>query len=224
MLVYSLSNTKLSLMVNCERCFWLEMQNLWHRPRSIFPSLMSGMDLILKTHFDRFRGSSILPPELDSIDGTYTLFQDKKLLSEWRDARRGIRWKDAHGNVLMGAVDELLQNEGKLVVLDFKTTGFPVKNDSDKYYRNQLNIYSFLLQKNGYEVEQFAYLLFYVPNHVTEQGSIVFDTSLIRVKTDTQAAEQLFNRAIALLHNDCPDKKCEWCMFVVPGQKSLEGK
>ena len=32
------------------------------RPRGIFPSLPSGMDRVIKTYFDHYRGS--LPPEL----------------------------------------------------------------------------------------------------------------------------------------------------------------
>ena len=51
-------------MVDCPRCFWLAQHNIWKRPPGIFPSLPSGMDKILKEHFDKFMEKGELPPEL----------------------------------------------------------------------------------------------------------------------------------------------------------------
>ena len=87
------------------------------------------MDRILKEHFDSFIGKG-LPPELSSLNGSAKLFDDLKLLNEWRNFRKGICWKDEKGNTFLGAIDTLLLNGEKLIVLDFKTRGFPVKENS----------------------------------------------------------------------------------------------
>ena len=64
MKTFKLSPSFISLMEECKRCFWLEKHKVWSRPVAIFPSLPSGMDNILKKHFDKFRDRNRLPPEL----------------------------------------------------------------------------------------------------------------------------------------------------------------
>ena len=82
-----------------------------------------------------------------------------------------------------------------LIVLDYKTRGFPLKEDTKDHYQNQLDIYNFLLRKNGYETEDFAYLLFYHPDKVTEKGDVIFHTDLIKMKIDIKNAEKIFKEA-----------------------------
>ena len=208
-----LSNSSLSLMKECPRCFWLDKHKKWKRPSGIFPSLPSGMDGILKTHFDKFRDRGELPPELSNniyCEGM-NLFDNKELLKEWRNNLKGIKWEDEDGNILHGAVDNILMNGKRLIVLDYKTRGFALKEDTADHYQNQLDIYNFLLRKNEYETEDYGFLLFYVPSKVTETGEVIFETSLVKKKIDVKNAEELFEKAINLLNGDCPDKYCEWC-------------
>ncbi|MCX6750872.1 MAG: PD-(D/E)XK nuclease family protein, partial [Candidatus Pacearchaeota archaeon] len=148
---YKLSPSSLSLMHECPRCFWLDKHDVWKRPASIFPSLPSGMDGILKTHFDKFRDRGLLPPELRESEckNECKLFDDSEKLKIWRNNLKGISWTDKNGNILHGAVDNLLQKGEKLIVLDYKTRGYPVKEDTAEHYQNQLDIYNFLLRKNG---------------------------------------------------------------------------
>ena len=61
---YRLSPSALNLFKECPRCFWLTHHKVWKRPSGIFPSLPSGMDRILKVHFDKFRDGGRLPPEI----------------------------------------------------------------------------------------------------------------------------------------------------------------
>lgn len=210
---FKLSPSSLGLMQKCQRCFWLDKHNVWKRPRAPFSSLPNGMDLILKSHFDKFRDRNELPPELSENGHTkeMKLFEDEPLLIVWRDAFKGIQWKDPKGNILMGAVDNLLTNGKKIVVLDYKTKGFPAKENDHIYSQHQLDIYNFLLRKNGYDTEDFALLLFYFPSNVTETGEFIFDTELRKVRINSENAEKLFNRAINLLNSECPDSGCEWC-------------
>mgnify|MGYP001561568517 FL=1 len=120
---------------------------------------------------------------------------------------------DEQGNILFGAVDNILINGKKLVVLDYKTKGYPIKdeNESGNSYQNQLDFYNFLLRKNGYETEDYAFLLFYIPSKVLETGEVIFETVLARRDVNIKNAEKIFESAIKLLNSDCPEKSCEWC-------------
>lgn len=218
---YKLSPSSLSLMGECPRCFWLSQHNVWKRPAGIFPSLPSGMDRILKAHFDKFRDRGELPPELRENNECkeMVLFNDADKMKAWRNNLRGISYKDDKGNVLHGAVDNIMKEGDKLVVLDYKTRGFELKEDTHEHYQDQLNIYNFLLRKNGYETEDYAFLLFYVPKEVNETGEVIFDTTLKKMRINVKDAEELWKRALKLLDGSCPDERCDWCRGVENSDK-----
>ncbi len=217
---FKLSPSSLSLMEECPRCFWLDKHDVWKRPASIFPSLPSGMDRILKNHFDKFRDKGQLPPELcDNEHCSQTkLFgeseEEKGLLRVWRSNLKGIAFQDDKGNILHGAVDNLLKKGSKLIVLDYKTRGFPLKEDTHEHYQNQLDIYNFLLKKNGYDTEEYAFLLFYIPKEVLETGEVIFDTSLVKMQINVKNAEKLFQQGLEVLNGQCPNGACEWCKHI----------
>ena len=212
-MTYKLSPSSLSLMEECPRCFWLTHHNIWKRPQGIFPSLPSGMDKILKEHFNRFRDKNELPPEIckNNHCRNLRLFDDREKLKIWQNNFKGIRYEDGEGNVLHGAVDNILVNGKKLIVLDYKTRGYALKEDTHEHYQNQLDIYNFLLRKNGYDTEDYSFLLFYIPNKVNNTGEVVFDTNLVKVKTNSSNGEKVFKKGLRLLNEEIPKERCEWC-------------
>ena len=218
-MIYKLSPSSLNLLEECPRCFWLHYHGK-KRPEGIFPSLPSGMDRILKEHFDRFRDKGKMPPELreNKLSAGCRLFDDKEKLGEWRNNFRGISVKDKKGNILHGAVDNILIKGKKLVVLDYKTRGYPCKEDTHEHYRNQINIYNFLLRENGFSTADYGFLLFYYPNKVLETGEVVFDTKLIKMEVDTGKAKRIWARALNVLNGACPrkhgEKICPWCALL----------
>jgi hypothetical protein len=210
---FKLSPSALNLMKECPRCFWLAQHKVWKRPQGIFPSLPSGMDKILKEHFNRFMEKGELPPELceNGHCKNMSLFNNHTLLAIWRSNFKGIRYEDKEGNILRGAVDNILMKGKKLIVLDYKTRGYALKEDTAEHYQDQLDIYNYLLRKEGYDTENYAFLLFYVPKEVTETGEVIFDTELVKMKIDVKNADKIFKKAIKLLNSECPKKSCEWC-------------
>ncbi len=217
-MTFKLSPSQLNLMHECPRCFWLTCHEKWKRPAGIFPSLPSGMDSILKKHFDKFMEKGKLPPELcneknETECKNLKLFDDKKLLYEWRNSRKGLWFEDGEGNILHGGIDNLLINKlnNKIIVLDYKTRGLPLKEDTHEHYQDQLNIYAFLLKKLGKEVEDFAYLLFYHPKEVLDSGAVIFHTDLKKMNVSPDDAEDIFKKALKLLDGKCPSTTCEWC-------------
>jgi len=210
---FKLSPSALNLMKECPRCFWLTQHKVWKRPAGIFPSLPSGMDRILKTHFDKFRDKKQLPPELceNGHCKNMKLFDDKEKMRIWQSNFKGVSWTDEKGNELHGAVDNILVKGKKLIVLDYKTRGYALKEDTAEHYRLQQNVYNFLLRKNGYETEDYFFLLFYVPKEVMATGEVIFDTTLVKMKVEVKKAEKAWKEALKLLDGECPKKGCEWC-------------
>ncbi|MBU1005390.1 MAG: PD-(D/E)XK nuclease family protein [Nanoarchaeota archaeon] len=218
---YKFSPSSLSLLKDCPRCFWLRFNKGIKRPEGIFPSLPSGMDKVLKEHFDRFMEKGELPPVLKDYDDNCKLFDDKELLKIWRSNFKGIQWKDEGDNLLRGAVDNILVKGKKLIVLDYKTRGFPLKDDTADHYQNQLDIYNFLLRKNNYETEDYSYLLFYHPKNVNENGDVIFNTDLVKMKIDVKNAEKILKNALTTLKGEMPEpsKECNYCRWVDSNHK-----
>ncbi len=211
---YKLSPSTLSLLEECPRCFWLHMVKKIKRPSGPFPSLPSGIDLVLKKHFDKYRKLGRLPPELERHKIKARLFSNTALLDTWRNNLHGIQWTDSDtGIVLRGAVDEVLDKNGTLIILDFKTRGFPVKDDTAEFYRDQIDIYNFLLRKNGFKTADYGYLLFLHPEGINGHSSFLFETELATLKINVKHAEELFRKAVRVLSGDMPavSKECQFC-------------
>jgi len=212
---YKFSPSSLSLLKDCPRCFWIKFNKDIKRPEGIFPSLPSGMDKILKIHFDSYMEKGELPPELKELKDV-KLFDDEELLKVWRSNFKGIPWEDKEGNLFRGAIDNLLKKGKKLIVLDYKTRGYPLKDDTAAHYQDQLDIYNILLRKNGYETEDYAYLLFYHPDKVNGNGDVVFNTDLVKMKIDIKNAEKIFKDALNVLKGKIPKcaEECGFCKWI----------
>ena len=210
-----LSPTSLNLLNDCPRCFWLQLTGRVKRPSGIFPSLPGGMDKVLKEYFDSYMKKGLLPPELSELKG-FALFDDEELLRIWRNNRKGIKYVDkASGALLHGAVDNILTKGKKLVVLDYKTRGYPLKEDTAGHYQAQMDAYNYLLRKNGYDTEDYAFLLFYYPKGV-HKDNVQFAKELVKMKTDVKNAEKLFKTAIKICQQEksppsSPD--CKFCEY-----------
>lgn len=64
-----ISPSSIALFIECPRCFWLYKTKGIRRPSMAFPSLPSGMDKILKEHFDEHRKDGSRPNEINSEIG-----------------------------------------------------------------------------------------------------------------------------------------------------------
>lgn len=212
---FRLSPSTVSLFLDCPRCFWRALNQQVHRPRGIFPSLPGGMDLVIKDYFDGYRARGEMPPEVKGkVRGT--LFPDREVLERWRNWRLGLRYEDREsGGVLSGALDDCLVEKDKYIPLDYKTRGGDLRGGEEKYYQHQLDIYSLMLQENGFPAAGAAYLLYYIPKKVAEGGQVRFDVIPHEVKTDTERARETLREAIACLKEPMPARhsECEYCSW-----------
>ncbi len=210
-----LSPSSLNLFLECPKCFWLAQNKGIHRPSGAFPSLPGGIDSILKEYFDKFREKGVLPPEIKGkVIGK--LLDDKSLIAKWRANRVGIRFYDEKLDAeLMGALDECLVEDDYYIPVDYKTRGWLAKEDSHSYYQNQLNVYTLLLERNGYKHKNFAYILFYSPKEVIGDGKILFNVEPRRVVVYPRHAYAVFEKAVKVLRGPQPESHstCDFCAW-----------
>jgi len=211
---YTLSPSTLNILEDCPRCFWLHFNENIRRPTFPFPSLPSGIDRVLKDYYDSYRAKKKLPPELEELRGA-KLYDDVEKLDEWRSFGKGLRWKDKKNNIIRGTIDDLLEKDGKLIVVDYKTRGFPLKEDTADYYKMQLHMYNFLLEKNGQKTHDYSYLIFYRPEKVRKSRIITFNTDLVKVETSAKDAEKFLKKALKTLKGDMPERseECGYCKW-----------
>ena len=210
-----LSASALNVFNDCKRCFYLDRKMKAPRPRGIFSSLPGGVDGILKARFDSMRGQ--LPKEMQTgeLDG-WRLFSDAVLLGKRRNWRSNdLVHKDHKGNTLVGALDDILENEaGDLMApLDVKTKGTePDQDYCERYYQRQLDIYALLLSKK-HDVAAFGALLYFWPVECAD-NLIKFESKVFLLEVSAARAGSIFDEAIELLESDeLPDAsvKCEFC-------------
>lgn len=215
-----LSPSTISLYKECPRCFWLQLNEKVQRPRGIFPSLPGGMDLAIKKYFDKYRGA--LPPELEGkIDGV--LMDDMPLLNKWRNWRSGLTYRDKDRDaILFGALDDCLIQSKSYMPLDYKTRGFPPKDGaSEEYYQHQLDAYALMLAENAYKVLDYAYLVYYYPKEVKENGIVAFEVKPVKINTDIERARKIFTEAVDLLKGKLP-KEHSTCEFGIWYKLAME--
>lgn len=212
-----LSPSTLNLFLECPRCFWLEKNKNIKRPRGIFPSLPGGMDQVIKAYFDKYRQKNELPPEAKNrLNGK--LLNNLDLLNRWRSWRStDLVYEDKKLNaILSGALDDCLVENGFYIPLDYKTRGSDFNEDPRKYYQTQLDCYCLMLESSGYRTKNLAYLLYYWPEEVLEDGLVRFKVEPLKVETNLESARKIFQQAVETLRGFIPlaSSECEYCSLV----------
>ena len=210
-----LSPSSLNLFIECPLCFWLAKKKWIRRPPPYPYSLNAAVDQLLKQEFDEYREKNEAPPIILQNNIPAKLFSDQKLLNEWRNNFKGLRYYDSELKAtLFGAVDDVLEFEsGALAPLDFKSTGSREPKIYDSF-QLQMNVYSYLLEKNGFESIGKGYFAFYIVDK--ENGFInrlPFKEVLREVEVDSSFVLDVFKKAVMLLRNDDPPKHDKDCNF-----------
>lgn len=227
MKVINLSPNSLNLYLECPHCFWLDKKLGVKRPPPYPYALNAAVDVLLKEEFDAYRKRNETHPLLLENNIKAKLFQNQKLLDQWRDNFQGIRYydKDLEAS-LFGAVDDVLEfsaeggsasdreNSKLLAPLDYKSTGSRVANVYDRF-QLQMDSYTFLLEKNGYKTKRKGYLAFYIVDK--DKGFIdrlPFRKEIHEIETNPLDIYEIFKDAVTLLKNDAPPPHSQDCPFV----------
>ena len=210
-----LSPNSLNLFLECPRCFWLEKREKIRRPPPYPYALNMAVDILLKKEFDEYRKKGERHPLLIANNIPAKLFPNQELLKQWRSNFSGIRYYDSELDAtLFGAVDDILEFEdGKLAPLDYKSTGSKAANVYDRF-QLQMDIYTYLLEKNGFSTPKKGYLAFYIVER--EDGfkdRLPFKKELHEIETNPSDVPELFEDAVSLLRKEAPPSHSPDCPF-----------
>ena len=152
---YRLSRTKLENFLKCPRCFYLDRRLGVGQPPGFPFNINSAVDELLKREFDQCRVNQVAHPYMVevAIDAVPAIHPE---LDNWRKNFVGVSHVHAESNFeVFGAIDDLwLGSDGQYIVVDYKATSKSgeVTLDADWQisYKRQMEIYQWLLRKNGY--------------------------------------------------------------------------
>jgi len=203
-----LSASTLNLFLECPRCFWLRIKKGIKRPERPLPSITQGMDSIIKEYFNFFREKKILPP-----------FLEKKLSAKLIESLpKSLYYQPPQSDFLLwGKLDEcIVFQDNTYAALDHKTRGSAPQSVHDSF-KFQMDVYTLLLEENGYKTKKKAVLVYYYPIKAQASYGFDFEIDVHIIDTNPEFAKEVFERAIKVLESDViPESSpnCEFCKWI----------
>lgn len=162
---FRLSRSRIDLFLECARCFYIDRRLGVDRPPGFPFSLNAAVDKLLKKEFDVHRAEKSTHPLMEQY-GIDAVPFEHPMLDVWRENFKGLEFHHKPTNfVITGALDDIWVNpKGELIVVDYKATAkdAPVSIDAEwqEGYKRQLEVYQWLLMKNGFKVSPTGYFVY----------------------------------------------------------------
>ena len=223
---WKLSRSKIELFTQCPRCFYIDNKLGTKRPSMPSFLINTAVDTQLKNEFDAFRKAGKAHPfqeefKIDAIPAPH------ELLNTWRENFEGVIYKDeTTGMTISGAIDDLWINPktGEYIVVDYKATAKDAPKTEltvggyDDAYRKQMEIYQWLLRKNGLKVSDTGYFVYCTgrANQDTFDKKIEFDVVVIPYTGNDSWVSGVIGEIKKCLDSSEIPKSgdgCEYCMW-----------
>ncbi len=220
---FALSRSKIELFIDCPRCFYLDRRLGVGRPPGFPFTLNSAVDALLKNEFDIHRAAGSTHPLMKAYGIDAVPFAHEKM-HEWRENFKGITYVHQPTQLtISGAVDDIWINpRGELMVVDYKATSTTTEITLDAEYRQaykrQMEIYQWLLRKNGFTVSPQGYFVYANGKRDKEafDGKLEFDIAIIPYTGDDAWIEKTLHDARMCLEGDTIPRastNCDYCAY-----------
>lgn len=221
---YRLSRSKIDLFFECPRCFYLDVRRGVGRPPGYPFSLNSAVDKLLKKEFDIHRAGKTAHPLMKTYNVDAVPFEHE-MINEWRENFKGVQYLHPQTNLLItGAVDDIWINPAnELLVVDYKSTSKTgeVNLDADWQagYKRQMEIYQWLLRRNGFKVSNSGYFVYCNGDTDKEafDGKLEFDIKIIPYAGNDEWVEKTILQARQCLEEDkipSAGADCDYCRYL----------
>ena len=220
---WRLSRSKIDLFVECPRCFYIDNKLGTKRPGGFPFNLNSAVDTLLKKEFDLHRSDKTTHPLMESYGIKAVPFQHKDI-DKWRENFEGVDFFHKEtGMVISGAIDDVwINDKDELHVVDYKATSKDEKVSLDAEwqmsYKRQMEVYQWLLRKNGFEVSDKGYFVYV--NGKTDvkafDGKLEFDVDILDyVGDDRWVEDTIFSIKETLDKDEIPPfgDQCDFCPY-----------
>ena len=225
---FEISRTKFEDFLKCKRCFYLDRVKGVNKPSSPPYTLNNLVDELLKREFDQYRADKKPHPLFKEMHFNGIPFQHDDL-DKWRASRtQGIKYEDEDTNlILKGGIDDIWLDldTNKVVIADYKATSKKdgVADDILEQpfygsYKIQLDFYSWLFEKNGFEVADFGYFLFCNGKQDKQEFKSImdFEYKIIKYNTDTSWIDEKVKEMKKQLDSEeIPNhsEECDFCIY-----------
>jgi hypothetical protein len=153
-------------------------------------------------------------------------------MGDWRNPFKGVQYLDPDTNFLVtGGVDDIWQNKnGELHIVDYKATSkngeVNIDAEWQQGYKRQIEIYQWLMRKNGFKVSNIGYFVYANGRTDTKafDGKLEFDIKVIPYEgNDSWVTDMLKQAKITLMQNELPraGNDCEFCTYRKAVQDTL---
>lgn len=220
---FKLSRSKIDLFLQCPRCFYLDRKLGVARPPSMPFNLNSAVDHLLKKEFDAFRAIKAPHPLMVKNNIKAIPFSHPDL-DTWRENFKGLTFHHKETNFnITGALDDLwIDKSDSLIVVDYKSTSkdgsISINAPWQIAYKRQLEVYQWLLYKNGFSVSDIAYFVYCnaIKSHEEFDHKLHFDIHVLPYQGNIDWIEPtLYNIHKCLQRESIPDHhpECDFCLY-----------
>jgi CRISPR/Cas system-associated exonuclease Cas4 (RecB family) len=232
---FKLSRSKIDLFLDCPRCFYYDRRLGVARPPGYPFSLNSAVDALLKQEFDIHRAQGTKHPLIERYGIDAMPVKDGNLNS-WRNNFEGVRFLHEPTNFLVfGAIDDLWQNsKGEYIVVDYKATAkaeeiTELNKEWQDSYKRQMEVYQWLLRKNGYNVSNTGYFVYCngIADAEAFDQKLEFRVNLIPYEGDDSWIEKtIFDIHKCLNSGEIPESSpdCDYCSYVKSVNRNKDEK
>lgn len=220
---FKVSRSKIEFFLECPRCFYLDRRLGIGRPPGFPFTLNSAVDTLLKKEFDAHRAQGSPHPIMKTYGVDAVPFAHANM-DTWRHNFTGVQTLHESTNLLIfGAVDDLWVNpKGELIVVDYKATATEKEITLDEEYRQgykrQMEIYQWLLRRNGFAVSDTGYFVYC--NGQTDReafdGKLEFDVKLMPYTGSDRWIEKTIHALKECLDAEGlpkPAPRCDYCGY-----------
>ncbi len=221
---FRISRSKIDLFVNCPLCFYLDVRMGVGRPPGFPLTLNVAVDELLKKEFDTHRVAGTKHPFMETYGIDAVPFDHPKM-DEWRDSlRKGVEYVHPETNLsVRGGVDDVWVNSKKeLIVVDYKATSkreeITLDGDLGAQYKRQMEVYQWLLRKNGFNVAATGYFVYVNGNKdaAAFDKKLEFDVLLLPCNGDPSWLEPTLMKIKDCLMSETIPKAsagCDYCAY-----------
>lgn len=162
---FKVSRSKIELFMQCPRCFWLDVRRKITRPSSPPFNINKAIDELFKKEFDVYRAQQKPHPLMIEYKIDAVPFAHEQL-NTWRETFVGVVTVHEPTNLhVFGGVDDLwVTPNGQVLVVDYKATAkdreVSIDSDWQISYKRQLEVYQWLLRRNGLDVSDTGYFVY----------------------------------------------------------------
>lgn len=222
---FKLSRSRIERYLECPRCFYIDRRLATDRPPGFPFNINTAVDTLLKREFDAHRAAGTQHP-IQQQYGLDCVPARHEKIDEWRENFKGVQHHHEPTNlVITGAIDDLWVNPaGQYFVVDYKATAkkepvTAIDQDWHIGYKRQMEIYQWLLRRNGLDVSNTGYFVYCTGNTEAPgfDSRVEFDVHLIPYEGDDGWVDGTIRDLHACLQADevpPPGSSCDYCKYV----------